>query len=366
MKKLLLSLLFLFPACSTLQSPPPSTTSPTAQAAASEAPKATKYVSDLPFRGLNTGAKLTKLAFGSCANQDQPQPIWKTIESNNPELFIFMGDNVYASNPTQTPRSEQYKKLDHIPEFRSIREKVPFLVTWDDHDFGLKDGGASWTEKDAAQEDLMNFWSYTRAALPMDQKGIYHSKIIGPKKQRVQIILLDTRYFRGELLDRPGLEGKAYNFLPNEKGTVLGDAQWKWLEKELKKPAELRIVVSSYQLIPNDPTFEKWGNFPKERQKFFDLIKKTKAKNVVIFSGDRHIGTISKMPLQGYGDLVEITASALNRPTKFSDADQFYVGNFYNKENFGLAQIDWAHKKMTVELKNMSNEVVNKIDIPLK
>lgn len=363
MKKIALILLFLLPACSTIQSPPTSTTPPVAKVS-SEAPKVTKYLSDLPFRGLNTGATLTTIAFGSCANQDQPQPIWKTIEGNNPELFLFMGDNVYASNPTQRPRAEQYRKLDLIPEFRSLREKVPFLVTWDDHDFGLKDGGASWSEKDAAQEDLMNFWSYTRAALPMNQKGIYHSKIIGSKKQRVQIIMLDTRYFRSELLDRPGLEGKAYNFLPNEKGTVLGEAQWSWLEKELKKPAELRIVVSSYQLIPNDPTFEKWGNFPKERQRFFDLIKKTKAKNVVIFSGDRHIGSISKMPLKGYGDLVEITASALNRPTNFSDADQFYVGNFYNKENFGLAHIDWARKKMNVELKSLTNEVVNQISIP--
>jgi alkaline phosphatase D len=39
---------------------------------------------------------LSRIAFGSCANQDHPQPVWDAIVVTQPELFLFLGDNVYA------------------------------------------------------------------------------------------------------------------------------------------------------------------------------------------------------------------------------------------------------------------------------
>ena len=36
------------------------------------------------------------IGFGSCLDQDLPQPIWKDIKSQNPEVFIMLGDNVYG------------------------------------------------------------------------------------------------------------------------------------------------------------------------------------------------------------------------------------------------------------------------------
>ncbi|UOF01624.1 alkaline phosphatase D family protein [Bdellovibrio reynosensis] len=331
-----------------------------------EATKDAVYVSMIPSRGIDYETAITTIAFGSCANQDQPEPLWKDISAANPDLFLFLGDNIYASTPTQKPIAEQYRKLDQIPEYRAIREQVPFLATWDDHDYGLRDGGKDWQGKEAARRDFINYWSYVRNSIPFEQNGIYHAKVIGPKKKAVQVIMLDTRYFRSALLEKPGNEGKAYDYLPNEEGTILGDAQWNWLEEQLKKPASVRIIVSSIQMIANEPKYEKWGNFPKERQRFFDLLKKTKAKNVVILSGDRHIASIAKTQVKNYGDLYEITASSINRANSFSDSDKEYIGAVYNKENFGLASIDWKKKKMQVEIRGFNNEVANRIDIPLR
>ncbi len=45
--------------------------------------------------------------------------------------------------------------------------------------------------------------------------------------------------------------------------TVLGDAQWKWLEDQLKVPAEFRIIGSSYQVLSDRHGWEMWGNFPR-------------------------------------------------------------------------------------------------------
>lgn len=331
-----------------------------------EGVKDTVYVSTIPSRGINYDATVSKVAFGSCANQDQPEPLWKDIAAVKPDLFLFLGDNIYASSFNQKPIAEQYRKLDQIPEYRAIREQVPFLATWDDHDYGVRDGGKEWAGKESARRDFINYWTYVRNSIPFEQSGIYHAKTIGPKKKSVQVIMLDTRYFRSNLIERPGNEGKAYDYLPSEEGTILGEAQWQWLEEQLKKPARVRFIVSSIQLIANDPKYEKWGNFPKERQRFFDLLKKTKAKNVVILSGDRHIASIAKTQVKNHGDLYEITASSINRANTYSDSDKEYVGPVYNKENFGLATIDWNKKKMGIEIRGFNNEVANTINIPIQ
>lgn len=326
----------------------------------------THYISTAPVRGLALSERLDKIGFGSCTNQDQPQPIWDTIAKENLNLFVTMGDNVYASLPHQQPIAEQYYKQDQVANYRDLRLKVPFMATWDDHDFGLRDGGASWAQKEAAQKDFLNYWTYIRHSIPLDQKGIYHSKIIGPFNEMVQIIMLDTRYFRSDLVEREDLKGRFFDYAPNNTGTVLGEKQWKWLEEELKKPANIRFIVSSIQVIANEPRFEKWGNFPKERQRLFDLIERTKADNVFLLSGDRHIASISKIELPKYGPLYEITSSALNQPNEYPDNDTHYIGQSYNKENYAVAQIDWDKKQIEFTVRDIKGEVVNNISAPFK
>jgi len=50
----------------------------------------------------------------------------------------------------------------------------------------------------------------------------------------LQVILLDTRYYRDPL---------------SSDGSILGDAQWTWLEKELKGlPTTFTVIVSSIQV----------------------------------------------------------------------------------------------------------------------
>lgn len=324
------------------------------------------YTSSLNTRELNESLTISKVAFGSCANQDKPEPLWKDISTAKPDLFLFMGDNVYASSPSQQPLAEQYRKLDLIPEYKSIREQVPFMATWDDHDYGQRDGGSDWKGKDSAKQDFINYWSYVKSIVPPEQGGVYHAKIFGSKKKAVQIIMLDTRYFRSPLKERPGMEGKGRNYLPSEEGTLLGDQQWQWLETQLKRPADVRFVVSSIQMIANEPPFEKWGNFPKELERFYNLLKKTKAKNVIVLSGDRHLASIAKTDIKNYGTLYDITSSSINKGHDHSDSDSHYVGPIYNKENFGLATIDWDKRKVLIEIRGFNNETNNSVELKLK
>lgn len=366
-----------------------------------KAQKRLQSEADLPFRGLDTSAHIQTIAFGSCANQDKPQPIWSTILKQNPDLFLFMGDNVYASRPEQKPLSEQYKKLNRIPEYRAIRERVPFMAIWDDHDYGSNDSGKDNPDKEQTRKEFLKYWSYLNQTLPPNQKALYHSKIFGSKKQTVQVIFLDTRWDRSPLkkisdtaaLTTPSL------ITPNEttanqptvttptvntesalavkkiKGEYeadtspdkhfLSEQQWQWLESELKKPAALKVLVSSIQVIANDHHFEKWGNFPLERERLLNLIQKTKAKNLVILSGDRHAASIAKLDTKKSGTLYDITASALNKEAKEGNElnDSTYLSEAFGEPNFGLLKINWNQKKALIEIRSQQDEVKQSVEV---
>lgn len=326
---------------------------------------------DLVPRGLDFANAPEVIAFGSCANQEAPQPIWDTIAKNNPDLFIFSGDNVYASAKEAKPISTQYKKLNQIKEFRSFREKFPFLVTWDDHDYGMNDGGADNPDKEEAKKDFLNQWPYVKDSIRLNQGGIYHAKLLGGVKKKspiVQVILLDTRWFRSPLKPANDSANPKKKYVPNEdKGaTLLGEEQWHWLERQLLKPANVRIVVSSIQFVADEHGYEKWGLFPKEKDRFIQLLKRTNAKNLFIVSGDRHRGTIAKMDIKGWGPLFDITASSINKPSDLDEEDPSYVGPQIKKENFGLALIDWHKKRIRFEVRDIDNNIINKIETSMK
>lgn len=327
---------------------------------------------DLPFRGFPPSDRtLDTIAFGSCADQDQPQPIWASIEKSEPQLMIMLGDNVYASSPNQKPISEQYNKMKIIPEYRSIREKVPFMAVWDDHDFGQNDGGETNPEREEARQQFLKNWPYVKFIAPEKDGAIYHSKMFGEKRTSLQVIMLDTRSNRSDLKRNEQTEEERQvqpkPFLPHDTDDkhILSEAQWQWLENEFKKPAAFRIVGTSIQLLANDHHFEKWGNFPNERERMFKLLKKYKIKNVLFISGDRHMAAIAKKDIAGLGTIYEATSSGINKPARPGNnmSDQSYLTEGYGLVNFGLIQINWADRTAKVEIRNLTNDPVQTTEI---
>ncbi len=322
-------------------------------------------------RGLDFDNAPEIIAFGSCADQSKPQPLWDVIYQANPDLFIFSGDNVYASKPDKKPIGAQYKKLNILPEFRRFREKVPMLVTWDDQDYGMDDSGVDNPEKEEARREFLSQWAYVKDSMRMNQNGVYHAKILGGLKKKsptLQVIMLDTRWFRSPLKknEDPNTLSKRYLPTDDKKATILGQEQWDWLERQLKKPADVRIIVSSIQLIAEEHGFEKWANFPQEKERFFNLLRKTQPRNLFVISGDRHRGTVAKQEVKGWGTLWDITSSGINKTTDIDETDKTYVGDQIKTENFGLVSIDWTHKKMEVQLRDSDNKVVNKVDMKIR
>jgi alkaline phosphatase D len=315
------------------------------------------------------GPPLTRIAFGSCANQDLPQPIWDAVLDYRPELFIFAGDNVYGdlTPGAPTPLAEAYAKALTVPGFRAVRARVPVLATWDDHDYGQNDAGGDFPKRAQAQALFLDFWQIAEGDPRRGREGIYHSATFGPEGMRLQVILLDTRSFRSPLVptdrrDAPGRE--RYLPDPDPAKTMLGAAQWAWLEQQLRQPAELRLIVSSVQVLAQGHGWERWGNLPRERARLLALIASSGAQGVILLSGDRHVGGLYHAPAAPYG-VYEITSSGLNMTyPAASEAGPLRLGALYGAANFGTIDIDWWAGEVALSVRAMHGEAVRRIVIP--
>lgn len=292
-------------------------------------------------------APLSRIAFGSCADQAKPQPIWDAILAYQPELFIFAGDNVYGDFNTAdaTNLKNAYAGAQDITGYNKLRDGVSHLAVWDDHDYGINDGGGDFPHKAVAKDLFLDFWKAPATDVRRTREGIYDSRIVGPPGMRVQVILLDLRWFRSPLKpsDQRGAPGKErYIPDPDPAKTMLGATQWAWLADELRKPAELRLLVSSTQVLAEAHGWERWGNFPLERQKLIDTIRDSGAKGVVLLSGDRHVGALYREMPAGLYPLYEVTSSGLNQVFEAArEPGPNRLGALFPATNFGVIDVDW-------------------------
>ena len=313
------------------------------------------------FPALDPGTALTHVGFGSCLGQDQEQPILDVVRLRDLDLFLMLGDNVYGdvtSTTEMTELREAYAKQASNPRFDALRRATPMLAVWDDHDFGLNDAGATFPGRHLAEELFDHFWRIPEDAASRTRPGIYDAHVVGPPGQRTQILLLDTRFFRSDLRVSTE-ETRRYEPDPDPGKTLLGDAQWRWLEAELLEPADLRLLVSSIQVIAEGHGWEAWRMLPKERDRLFDVIRRTGAEGLVVLSGDRHrAGIYRRDDAIGY-PLYEITSSALNRPSNSpEEPGPFRLGPTYRPENFGALQIDWSAGTLRLEVADIEGETV--------
>ena len=272
-------------------------------------------------------AESIKIGLGSCLDQDYPQPIWQSIKKEDLNYFIFLGDNVYGDTrygSLRKMKSAYDKQKKVLPDFLN---DISIFSIWDDHDFGINDGGADYRFKRRAQELYLDFWEITKDDDRSNREGIYFSKNEIFFDKKFKFIFLDTRFFRSKL------KGKKSNYIENIEpdATILGNAQWTWLENELKSDFDFLFIFSSIQIIAKDHRFEKWSNFPNERAKLFELLEQFNDKTI-LFSGDRHRAGIYRK-----NGIIEVTSSSMNKPgSSFSETDSYLIGKTYPQENYGV------------------------------
>lgn len=297
--------------------------------------------------------RLDDLFFGSCNNQLFPQWQWKTMLKLKPQLFIFGGDNIYGDKFYTFPGLKwDYWLQDSRPNYQKFKSQVPIIGTWDDHDYGVNNGGAEYIYKSRSQHEFLDFMMAEEEDPRRTQEGVYTSYTFGPKDQQVKIILLDVRYFR-------------------TKESILGEKQWAWLDKELtNSSAKFHLIMSGTAVFyPNYKHGEEWIDIPGEIEKLATLLIKRKPSGVLLLSGDKHHSAFIKAKVRGkiWNEFMSsgLTHSLIGKKPKSEEIS--FISNvpanfdLHVGRSFGEIQFNWNDEpSMTLNIRSVKSGKVKK------
>lgn len=318
------------------------------------------FVLLLGFASIQTTAQdHVKIAFGSCSRQYLPEQLWSEIVAEKPALWIWGGDNIYGDSHDMQFIAGEYVKQRESTGYKNLLATCPVTGTWDDHDYGINDGGKYFSKKKESKALAANFLGFDKNHPVWQHEGLYNSTSLTKGKQSIHIINLDTRYFRDTIQKVYYLDSltkrRTYRYAINPDGDMLGEEQWQWFENELKNTdAAFYIINSSVQLLSEEHRFERWGTLPTAQQRFFDLLKRYPNKRVIVISGDRHIAELSKRNIDGLPyPLYDFTASGLSHTWSetWKEDNKYRIGELIINRNFGMLDIHFSADEILVTFK---------------
>jgi alkaline phosphatase D len=288
------------------------------------------------------------ISFGSCNKEYMEQPLWDDIMAEDPAYFLFLGDNIYGDTENMDLLAEKYRQQNSVEGYQKLKENVQILGVWDDHDYGENDAGKEFPKKDQSQDLFLDFFNVSEDSFLRNRKGVYSAHDIEKGDLKVKILLLDTRYHRDPL------ESSEEGYLPNNDGSILGVEQWQWLENNLSEDSyDLFLIAGGIQFLAKDHKYEKWANFPREREKLLSLIEEKK-QNVLFLSGDRHIAEMSKISLDSLEyPIYDITSSGLTHTwsNEGTEYNALREGSLIAQLNYGLLKLYEESDSIIVEAK---------------
>ena len=276
------------------------------------------------------------IAIASCAktivDRDPEQVAFGPMAADEPDLFLFVGDNVYfdplvnivasdpgVTRPTVGSMRQHYR--DHItrrPSWSRDSDSVwgdfgrdlratflastPTLTSWDDHDFLGNNtygvfGGVPDVRRGRALQTFREYWANPPRA--DDGPGIHYTHAWGD----LEFFIVDNRYFRDP---EP----------PSGDPVMLGSAQIDWLVDALSaSDATFKFVVngSGWSTEASD---DAYGGYAEEQVVLLDRIAAAGVDGVVLISGDVHRSEFRMLPggTGGYS-LPELVSSPIANTT---------------------------------------------------
>jgi alkaline phosphatase D len=293
-----------------------------------------------------------KIAFASCMNlrPGHAQVVWDKVAAHQPDYLFLLGDQIYMDYfpHLEEPRdwsddyfrrvmAEKYTDQWNTPGFKqliaSVRERQDqggVYGTWDDHDFAWNNAcgtQVSDTKKAISRELFTEFMQINPSG-----PGIFYSVPLQHAGHRIgKAIFLDTRWFRD---------------VPGEKKTLLGEAQFAFLENELKNEQGFVLICAG---TPIRATGNGWIPYVDDYARFRRIIQ---GRHTIFLSGDIHENAF--LPPAGETKMFEVISSGAF-VTKYK-----LVGH---RENFGIldytpAATDIKHfDKHGLEMHNIIDNV---------
>ncbi len=307
----------------------------------------------------DAAAHLETISFGSCWHDENgtTRAAMERLAAQGPDLFLWLGDNVYADTADMTEMRATYdvkKNGDTYQPF--LQAQIPVMATWDDHDFGENNAGNDYSKRVESQLEFLRHFDIPpddiryRDVRDGGRAGVYNATLFGSAalKDRVNVIMLDARYHRSPtFIEYGACEGAA--------STMLGDEQWSWLEQQLRVTSEITVIASGTQVLPplnrdrpltdycaygdgaefnaaidhlgetydSGTLYESWAEMPLQRERLLRLTHKAvqegNTKLVVFVSGDQHWGELLQktMPPSATGEsgvtFYEVTGSGFDQ-----------------------------------------------------
>lgn len=293
------------------------------------------------FARVGSGGATQTIAFGSCNDSLKDQSFWRHIARDAPDLWIWLGDSIYADDLTGPERRSLYQDLLWAPGYQNFRSQTPVIGTWDDHDYGANNADCNFPHKLESKRDLLDFLEVPRGAEVWGREGVYQSFSIGQPGQKVLIVLVDLRYH-----------------MDKRRHQLLGEEQWAWLEQEIQATsANLVLIGSSLNLSSPYSGFglEGWDEYPGERRRLYELLS-GKGLPTIILSGDRHYAEVSRITLPSGLPLYEVMSSGLTHTFGLHLPNPGALSRRVVSKNYGLLKIEWTQSGPLVRMQLKSTE----------
>ncbi len=272
-----------------------------------------------------------------------PFSIMRTMQAQEPDFFVFLGDTIYADVGEWKARDLQgywRKYVENRDEHvQHLLSRTSVYAIWDDHEV-KNDYLPTHPLMPVGRQAFFDYWPIARHS--QESGRLYRSFQWG---KHVEVIILDTRQYRDPSV-----------------GTILGEEQKGWLFRRLgESSATFKIVFSSVPV--SDPRKDKWGEYPSERDEMLQFIQDCKIPGVLFVAGDVHHGAVSRMP--GFPDIKEMIFGPLAAPMNVvvpSDDPRF---EFFHQEspNFGKMTVrpDEQSPSVQVEWIDAQGRIIHQV-----
>ena len=299
------------------------------------------------------------IALGSCTyvneeRYDRPGKsygsrygIFETIADENPDMMLWLGDNIYLREVDWFSRTGILRRYTHtrsLPEMQNLLATANHYAIWDDHDFGPNDATRTFPFKEETLDAFKLFWANNNYGVN-NLDGITTAIEYGD----AHFFFLDNRWHRSE-----------YNMETIDE-QMLGKEQIDWLIELLKySRAPFKFVAVGSQVLNTAAVYENFANYEEERARLINRIAQEEITGVIFLTGDRHHTEMSEVEVDGI-KIYDLTVSPLTSGTHNpgdEKNDNRVKGSLINEHNYGLIHISGPRKKrhLDIEIKSASGK----------
>jgi alkaline phosphatase D len=304
---------------------------------------------------------------GSCSYFNEPQydrpgkpygqdsSIFEPMAREKADFMLWLGDAWYTR---EVDYNSEWGLWNRASRDRSLAILQPFWKAmphygiWDDHDYGPNNSSKSYILKETSRDVFRAYFPNPSAG--ENGQGIY--TVVS--HHDVDLFLTDGRWWRSEDRDRDSINGQ-----PNPNKRMLGVQQMEWLKNSLLySNAPFKIIAMGSQVLNDVSPYDKWTDFPVERQELLDFIRAYKINGVLFMTGDRHHSEVIKMDRLGTYTLYDITVSPLTSGTHKFDGPEaknpLRVFGLDQKNNYGRIRVSGPRgaRKLAVDFLGTKGE----------